>query len=853
MLMDEDEDSSVTTAVVNVVCELGWRRPKDFLSLAPRLFDLLIEGGNNWMAIKIIKLFAILTPLEPRLIKKLLPPLTDLIRTTPAMSLLYECINGIIQGGILEGGEFGVDGNEIATLCVNKLRGMIVIEGDPNLKYVALLASNRIVKSHPHLVSLQQDVIMSCIDDPDISIRLQALDLGAGMVSSASLVGVVEQLVRQLRNSPTSSGISDDEGAHTTGVEPAADSDGEDPEEALKPTKGFPTDPPALPVGYRINVIRQILQMCCKDTYANIADFEWYIEILVQLIKLAPVTIRSSHTFIGTGPAEENEKNIPENSIYHAIGYELRNVAVRVSTVRAGVVQAASALISVSGGLGSFVAPSPGRVSVLQYAAWIVGEYVEYCVDVQATADALLGATADALPLDAICAYLQAIPKVFACMVSRQPLIWNQERKITTNLLLARIINFLEPLSKHPNLEVQERAVEILELMRIASQAIMNGDATDGQAPLLLSRVFPDLFSGFELNPVAPSAQRKVPLPDGLDLDMPINDTLSSTLRKVDYDTLDDAQSFEFKSFYKKKSTPQSRPGLALTTSPMYDLEDSYQQAGEGSSDLAALTRKRMMRREKNRDDPFYIGGEDNSSGTSTPFHDILKSSNGEVMDLDSIPIMTLDLGEPKGIANHSDAEMKQPQPQRPSRVHVIKDENIEINSVEQDAASQTTSATPTSNSLRHMRDKGKKSLLKVNSNNLGSFSLTGDAKDVALDSEGNGGSPMDHDSQMAKALAEVEVLRLEMQRASERVQASDGTPAEGTLVKKKKGKKRLKESERPVSSLQPEQVSSFQAKTELHDPASDVARPRVKKKKRKKTLDVSAIDDANKVTVSQI
>ena len=54
--MNEEEDSSVTAAVVNVVCELGWRRPRDFLALAPRLFDLLVDGGNNWMAIKIIKL-----------------------------------------------------------------------------------------------------------------------------------------------------------------------------------------------------------------------------------------------------------------------------------------------------------------------------------------------------------------------------------------------------------------------------------------------------------------------------------------------------------------------------------------------------------------------------------------------------------------------------------------------------------------------------------------------------------------------------------------------------------------------------------------------------------------------------
>jgi AP-3 complex subunit delta-1 len=60
-LLDDNEDAGVTAAIVNVVCELGWRRPQDFLPLAPRLFDLLVEGGNNWMAIKLIKLVSIVT------------------------------------------------------------------------------------------------------------------------------------------------------------------------------------------------------------------------------------------------------------------------------------------------------------------------------------------------------------------------------------------------------------------------------------------------------------------------------------------------------------------------------------------------------------------------------------------------------------------------------------------------------------------------------------------------------------------------------------------------------------------------------------------------------------------------
>lgn len=65
-LMAPDEDPSVTAAIVNVVCELGWRRPNDFLPLAPRLFELLVDGGNNWMAIKLIKLVRVST-LEMRI------------------------------------------------------------------------------------------------------------------------------------------------------------------------------------------------------------------------------------------------------------------------------------------------------------------------------------------------------------------------------------------------------------------------------------------------------------------------------------------------------------------------------------------------------------------------------------------------------------------------------------------------------------------------------------------------------------------------------------------------------------------------------------------------------------------
>lgn len=52
------------------------------------------------------------------------------------MSLQYECINGIIQGGILDISEESSSGEEIATLCVSKLRDMVMVEGDANCKNI---------------------------------------------------------------------------------------------------------------------------------------------------------------------------------------------------------------------------------------------------------------------------------------------------------------------------------------------------------------------------------------------------------------------------------------------------------------------------------------------------------------------------------------------------------------------------------------------------------------------------------------------------------------------------------------------------------------------------------------------
>lgn len=74
-------------------------------------------SSNNWVLIKVVKLLGSLVPLEPRLAKKLTEPLSDIITTTPAKSLLYECVNTLLCGELRS--------KTVVKLCLEKLRNFI--------------------------------------------------------------------------------------------------------------------------------------------------------------------------------------------------------------------------------------------------------------------------------------------------------------------------------------------------------------------------------------------------------------------------------------------------------------------------------------------------------------------------------------------------------------------------------------------------------------------------------------------------------------------------------------------------------------------------------------------------------
>jgi AP-3 complex subunit delta len=187
------------------------------------------------------------------------------------------------------------------------------------VKYVGLLALAKITSTHADLVSDLHGLVLSCIDDADISIRLRALDLIVGMVSRDSIVDVVKQLMQQL-------------------LQPPPDS----------------TTPP-LPDHYRAELVRRILAMSTRDNYANIGNnFEWYVAVLVDLARIANVDVGRE------------------------LGDEILNVTVRVKSVRPFSVKVLRGLLSDFEVMSGGVEKAKSLAPVLGAAAWIIGEYSRY-------------------------------------------------------------------------------------------------------------------------------------------------------------------------------------------------------------------------------------------------------------------------------------------------------------------------------------------------------------------------------------------------------------------------------------------------------------------------------------------
>ncbi|XP_047122468.1 AP-3 complex subunit delta-1 isoform X2 [Hydra vulgaris] len=521
----EDSDTGVQCAAVNVICELARKHPKNYLALAPLFFKLMTTSSNNWMLIKIIKLFGALCPLEPRLGKKLLEPLTSLIHSTSAMSLLYECINTVVAGL--------PDHPPSMQLCVTKLK-LLIEDQDQNLKYLGLLLLNKILKSQPKLVMGHRDLILQCLDDRDESIRYRALDLIVGMITKKTLQEIVKKLLLHMSKA---------EGTN-----------------------------------YRDELLLKIIEICSQSNYQFVINFEWYIDILIKLSSV------------------EGTKH------GRVIANQVLDVVVRVKAVRSYAVPVFAKLFDQP---LMFIGINEKNTSceVLFAAAWIAGEFAEYVENINDLVESFTNQRVSFLPGHIQCVIIQSLAKLFSRVLTKS----EEEGDIDLiNKLTEKLNNALPMFMKSSDLEVQDRSCCVMQLIKLVMKMKSEGVSCAQEVRSLFSE---------ELLPVAAKAQKKVPIPEGLDLDKWINEPLSDN---EDSDT-DDGKMFFVSDDKNNISSPERY---------IEPDEDDIKKAKE-------------MRKVIQESNPHYLKGE------------IKKKNETGIYSVDDIPIKPLHTSVPLVVSNN--------------------------------------------------------------------------------------------------------------------------------------------------------------------------------------------------------
>ena len=623
------------------------------------------------------------------------------------------------------------------------------------VKYVSLLAFNKIARSHSSLVSEQDEVIIACIDDADISIRLQALNLISSISSADNLVSTVERLLVQLEYQPGN--VMDDVDAeHSLHGNWTAHSNNHPGLSTLR----SPVERRLMPIAYRTALFSTILSMGSRSMYGRIEDFDWYINVLLRLLKAALDVSMTEN--INALREDQRVTATITHDVFDAIGWQLRDIAVRVDVTRAHAVSTAVAMLKLYS--------CEKAEKTLGSAAWVVGEYVQYAHDTLGALSSLLHCTKAVQSSEVVYKFVQAIIKVFARWLSESSSMWSIERHRDMVLRRRQIIDILDPLASHPDLEVQERSVEFLELLKLAEGSIEeHPDGIQGTV-MMLSQCLPPLFAKHDLRPVAPGAQKKVPVPAKLDLQKVINSKLASALELESSWSYPVGAASSFAALYSIPLARYSESKAQLSDFPSQTYVPHRDDDRPSFPEGVYHGNKKVLHQP---DDPFYLAFNGIRTNHIVNAQQGYTSQVGEGVDIDSIPIVDLSIDS---TVEHTHVDPCGVPKQRSKSVKawVAPDTDIgDVFSEQRDREAQNLSRQEQSSKSDHERPG--REVCGTES----TFSVLVKANSAAEGAEGI-------DQEMSMALAEVERHRLEMQRASDRVEAAEGAPADGTLVKKR-------------------------------------------------------------------
>ena len=76
----------------------------------------------------------------------------------------------------------------------------MVRDPDANLKYLGLTGLTSLMRSNPKVVAEHRELVLECLVDEDVTIRLRALELITGMVTRRNLPEIVKRLLELLES-----------------------------------------------------------------------------------------------------------------------------------------------------------------------------------------------------------------------------------------------------------------------------------------------------------------------------------------------------------------------------------------------------------------------------------------------------------------------------------------------------------------------------------------------------------------------------------------------------------------------------------------------------------------------------
>lgn len=231
-LVDRLSDPETAAAAVNVFCEMATSDPKAYLPLAPDFFRILTESKNNWVLIKIVKIFGKLGMVEKRLGKKVLEPIVDLMKKSNAKSLVFECIRVVLTS-------FS-DDEKAVRAAIGKIKEDFLNVDDANLRYLGLNALSMLKAKDSWAIEENREVVIKSLSDHDPNIRREALHLIMSMVFETNVVEISVLLISYaIRSDPL----------------------------------------------FANEIIDAILVTCGRNYYEVVQDFDWYVMLLGDMAR----------------------------------------------------------------------------------------------------------------------------------------------------------------------------------------------------------------------------------------------------------------------------------------------------------------------------------------------------------------------------------------------------------------------------------------------------------------------------------------------------------------------------------------------------------------------------------------